>query len=42
MLLEPVLTGLDRQCPHQSQALLVIREAVRDISAARDLVIQAL
>ena len=34
MLLEPVLVGLDRQCPHQPQAALAIGEDAHDMGAA--------
>ena len=37
MLLEPVLMGLDRQCPDQSQAALDIGKDAHDMGAAFDL-----
>ena len=42
MLLEPVLVGLDRQRPHQSQATLGIGEDAHDMGAAFDLLVEAL
>ena len=42
MLLEPVLVGLDRQCPHQPQAALAIGEDAHDMGAAPDLLVQSL
>ena len=39
MLLEPVLVGLDRQCPHQPQAALAIGEDSHDMGAAPDLLV---
>src|SRR5213075_2642326 len=42
MLLEPVLVGLDRQCPHQPQAALAIGEDAHDMGAAPDFLVEAL
>ena len=42
MLLEPVLVGLDRQCPHQPQAALAIGEDAHDMGASPDLLVQTL
>ena len=42
MLLEPVLVGLDRQCPHQPQAALAIGEDAHDMGAAPNFLVEAL
>ncbi len=42
MLLEPVLVGLDRQCPHQPQAALAVGEDAHNLGAAPDLLVEAL
>jgi hypothetical protein len=41
MLLEPVLVGLDRQCPHQPQAALAIGEDAHDMGASPDLFVES-
>jgi hypothetical protein len=42
MLLEPVLVGLDRQCPHQPQAALAIGEDAHDMGATPNFLVEAL
>ena len=42
MLLEPVLVGLDRQCPYQPQAALAIGEDAHDMGASLELLVQPL
>ena len=42
MLLEPVLVGLDRQCPHQPQAAVAIGKDAHDMGASSDLLVQSL
>ena len=42
MLLEPVLVGFDRECPHQSQAAVAIGKDAHDKGAAPDLLVQSL
>ena len=42
MLLEPVLMGLDRQCPHQPQTAVAIGEDAHDMGAAPDFLVQSL
>jgi hypothetical protein len=42
VLLEPVLVGFDRHCPHQPQAALAIGEDAHDMGAAPDLFVEAL
>src|SRR6516162_8795505 len=39
MLLEPVLVGLDRQCPDEPQAALAIGENAHDMGATPDLLV---
>ena len=42
VLFEPVLVGLDRQRPHQTQATLGIGEDPHHLGAALDLLVEAL
>ena len=42
MLLEPVLVGFDRECPHQPQAAVAIGKDAHDMGASPDLLVQAL
>ena len=42
MPLEPVLVGLNRECPHQPEATLGVGEDPHDMGATFDLLVQAL